>query len=503
MKLLLTQRRGAENAERRGDGARTSARFNSRLREVFEIPSPLAIWTLMRRERRAPRGIIHRTISDLIGIVCSLRVPLRSPRLCVTSLSVFAACFQVTAAEIDLPTALRLAGAQNLDVRIAQEKLAEARANNAGALLQFFPWVSGGVTYRRHDNLIQDVAGNINEVHKQSYAPGGTLVSELNLGDAIYKKLAAHQLQHAAGHALAVQRGDGILAAARDYYDLLLAQTSVGVAQESVRIATNYQAQLQVAVEAGLAFKGDLLRATVQAGRNEIAASQAVAQRRVAAARLAQTLHLDPAVELTPRETDLVPLPLFATNTTVQSLVQVALASRPELKRSQTLAAAAKADKNGATFGPLLPSISAQAFTGGLGRELGNLGAQQDYFVGLTWRIGPGGLFDFTKRDAAKARLNQSRLGEEKMHDAVVREVVEGFTRMESLSRQIEITRRSLAAAEEGLRLAQQRKEFAVGVVLETVIAEQDLTRARTDYLRAVADFNKALYALNHATGKL
>src|ERR1051325_8472588 len=30
---------------------------------------------------------------------------------------------------IDLPTALRLAGAHNLDVRIAREKLAEARAN--------------------------------------------------------------------------------------------------------------------------------------------------------------------------------------------------------------------------------------------------------------------------------------------------------------------------------------------------------------------------------------
>lgn len=429
-----------------------------------------------------------------------MKIPHR--RLVVVA-ALAAACFQVVAVEIDLPTALRLAGAQNLDVRIAQEKLAEARANNDGALLQFFPWVSGGVTYRRHDDLIQDTSGNITEVHKQSYAPGGALVSELNLGDAIYKKLAARQLERAAGHTLAAQRGDGILASARDYFDLLLAQTSVGVAQESVRISTNYEAQLKVAVEAGLAFKGDLLRVTVQAGRNEIALSQAVEQRRVAAARLAQTLHLDPAVELTPRETDIVPLPLFQTNVTMHALVQLALNTRPELKRSQTLAAAAKTDRNGATYGPLIPSISAQAFGGGLGRELGNVGAQQDYFVGLSWRIGPGGLFDFTRRDAATARLNQTRFGEEKMHDAIVLEVVEGFTRMESLSNQIELTRRSLAAAEEGLRLSRQRQEFAVGIVLENIIAEQDLTRARTDYLRAVADFNKALYTLNHATGKL
>jgi outer membrane protein TolC len=60
-----------------------------------------------------------------------------------------------------------------------------------------------------------------------------------------------------------------------------------------------------------------------------------------------------------------------------------------------------------------------------------------------------------------------------------------------------------LAAAEESLHLAQQRKEFAVGVVLETIQAEQDLTRARLDYLKTVADFNRAQYFLRKATGKL
>src|SRR5438067_2345901 len=38
---------------------------------------------------------------------------------------------------IDLPTVLRLAGAQNLDVQIAVQKLAEARANRESALWQF------------------------------------------------------------------------------------------------------------------------------------------------------------------------------------------------------------------------------------------------------------------------------------------------------------------------------------------------------------------------------
>jgi outer membrane protein TolC len=111
---------------------------------------------------------------------------------------------------IDLPAALRLTGAQNLDVRIAREKLAEAKADNQSALLPFFPWLSAGIVYRSHDGRIQDTSGEILDVNKQSYAPGGALVSQLDLGDAIYKKLAARQLQQAADYGHEAQRQDSI-----------------------------------------------------------------------------------------------------------------------------------------------------------------------------------------------------------------------------------------------------------------------------------------------------
>ena len=49
--------------------------------------------------------------------------------------------------------------------------------------------------------------------------------------------------------------------------------------------------------------------------------------------------------------------------------------------------------------------------------------------------------------------------------------------------------------------MTRQRQEFAVGIVLENIQAEQDLTRIRSDYLAAIAEFNKAQYALNKAIG--
>jgi outer membrane protein TolC len=112
-------------------------------------------------------------------------------------------------------------------------------------------------------------------------------------------------------------------------------------------------------------------------------------------------------------------------------------------------------------------------------------------------------LFDFGRMRSAESRLKIAELSSEKLGDEVTRQVIEAFTRWQSLGDQLATARRALAAAEEGLRLAQQRKEFAVGVVLETIQAEQDLTRTRLDYLKAIAEFNRAQYALSRATGGL
>src|SRR5260370_30938306 len=75
---------------------------------------------------------------------------------------------------IDLATALRLAGARSIDIQLARETLAEASAAKESAIERSLPWVAPGVTHRRHDNLIQNTEGTLEQAHKQSYAPGGT-----------------------------------------------------------------------------------------------------------------------------------------------------------------------------------------------------------------------------------------------------------------------------------------------------------------------------------------
>ena len=408
---------------------------------------------------------------------------------------------------IDLQTALRLAGAQNLDVQIARERMKEARANHEQARLQFFPWISPGIGYKRHDGNIQDVAGNIFDASKQSYALGASLNAQLDLGDAIYKSLVARQLARAAEESLEARRQETVFGAATGYFELARAKAVVGVAREALRISQTYAAQIQQAVEAGIAFKGDGFRARVQADKNEIALRQAVEQQRIAGARLAQILRLEPATELAPEEVELAPLALEETDLALDSLMARALAARPELRQFDAQALAAKKASDGAHYGPMIPTVGAQVFFGGLGGgrndDLGNFDDTQDYLLGLSWRVGPGGLFDRSRIRAANARAQTGALELEKVRDEITRQVVEAHVRVHSLSDQLAITRRALEAAEQLFKLTRERKQFGVGAVLEDIQAEQELTRARQDYLNAVAEFNKAQYALSRAVGKL
>lgn len=434
----------------------------------------------------------------------------------VWALLALAVSFHATMAEstnenvypIDLPTALRLAGARNLDIQIAQQRLNEAEANRKSAVEQFFPWVAPGISYHRRDGVAQAVpSGVISDAHFQSYSPGVSLTAQMPLGDAIYNSLAAKQLVRASDHALESQRQDTILQAAQGYLDLVKAKALVGVVQEAIRVSEDYQQQLHQAVAAGIAFKGDELRVQSQTEHYRVTLEQALEQRRVAGVNLAQVLHLDSRVDLAAQDDGLQPLALYSTNASMNSLVEEALHTRPELKQSQAYIAAARETKKGAVYGPWIPSLGAQVFGGGLGggpdSGPSNFAAEGDYAVGLSWRIGPGGLFDVGRVDASKARLAAAQLSESKLTDAIVSQVVSGLVHMNSTAAQIQAAEQNLATSTETLRLTRERKQFGVGIVLEDIQAEEAVTQARSDYINAIAENGKAQYALRRAVGAL
>ena len=155
------------------------------------------------------------------------------------------------------------------------------------------------------------------------------------------------------------------------------------------------------------------------------------------------------------------------------------------------------------TIGPAIPSIGAQAFGGQFGANAGSAGASRDYYLGLNWRIGAGGLFDLGRIRAADARERGVRIGDEKLRAEIARQVVESHAQVAGLREQARLGESAVAAAAETLRLTRDRKQLGVGTVLEDIQAQQELVSARSQWLTAVTELDKAQYALLRALGGL
>jgi len=406
---------------------------------------------------------------------------------------------------IDLATALRLAGAQNLDVQLARNAVDEAHANYASAVERFLPALVPSASYLRHTGRDQAVDGSLVDVPKHSDTAGAYLTAQIPVGDAIFTALQTHQLVAASDAGATAQERDSGLAAAQQYFDLVSARALVDVVNDALSISQSYEQQLNEAVRIGIAFKGDAFRVQTQTQRLQLDLARAKQQQRLAAARLVQTLHLEPLLELIPAEREPAPLALADLNTSPTEMIRTALENRPELARSTALIAAAEQSRRGAIYGPLIPTIGGQAFAGefngGPGNTTANGGPRQDYAVGLSWKVGPGGLFDWGRIRASGAKLTAAELSDEKLRDQIRREVVDGYTQVQSLFEQLRLARLNLSSAEETLRLTRHRKELGVGIVLEDIQAQQELLKARSDYLAIVTQLNQQQYGLMRSVG--
>jgi outer membrane protein TolC len=414
---------------------------------------------------------------------------------------------QAKTGTIDLPTALRLAGANNLDVEIAREKVNEARAASDSARARFFPWIAPSIVVRRHDENIQAVDGPILDADKQSLAAGIGVNAQLDLGETYYQNLVAKQVVRSNEAALAGRQREATYRAAAGYFELLRARAAVIAAEEASRIAERHAEQITATTEAGLTFQGDAARVRAARERAALTLIRVRTDQRLAAARLAEILRLDPTVDLTPPDGDLAPLSFVNADQDLGTLVTHALATRPELDEAAARIEAARVLRRASHRGPLVPTLGAQAYIGGLGGGPGGASLGRDFdtssdvALGVSWRIGPGGLFDRNRQRETASRERQVELEREKIQDAIRRQVVEQHARLQSLAAQIELARKTLEATDQTARLSRQRRETGVSAALEDLQAEDELARARRDYLGTIADYNLAQYALRYATG--
>lgn len=433
---------------------------------------------------------------------------------------------------IDLATTLRLAGARDLDIAFARERVAESLAALEQARVLWLPSLFIGPNWIRHDGQAQIVEGPVRSISKSSLFLGATaaagssvsgpvpaggpaqvsgLTSILRFSDAIFEPLAARRVVDARRATIAAATNDALLGVAEAYFDMQAAAGRLLIAREAAAHAGTLAELTGSYARTGAGLEADYRRSLAERERRRKEVEAAVGELEVASAELVRRVRLDPRIVVAPVEPPETVLRLVDGRCALDTLIVTGLRHRPELAESRALVEATLVRLKQARLRPLIPSLalrySGGGFGGGRNEFFGNFDARSDADVNLYWELQNLGFADRAIARQRAAQQRQASLQLYKLQDRVAAEVVRAEKYRLAADRQIVESSRALPEAIRSLELNFTNIRRGAGLPgatrpIEVLQPIQALAQARIDYLDAVLAFNRAQFRLHHALGR-
>jgi outer membrane protein TolC len=439
---------------------------------------------------------------------------------------------------IDLGTALRLAGIENLELVIARQRVEEAVAIQQFAAAQILPTINLGMNYDAHTGNLQQANGNILNVERSALYVGagagavaaGTVPIpgvqwNLNVSESIYNYFVARQRSEQARFATQASENEVLLRVATAYTELLqahgglsLAIITRGDAREVARLTANY-------AEIGEGRPADAERAATELRRREEDVAEARLEVGDASRKLSQLLNLDATVPLRPLESQVVPQSIVPNQIPLAELVAIAMLDRPELKSRRAAIQAALLELDSAKMLPFSPQVlvglSGGVFGGGSNLvasstppnpglppnqpRFGDFKGRSDIDAIMYWSARNMGLGNKALIDVARARAASADFEERITLDRVRHEVAEAFVRTHVRFAEISARARGVRSGIDGFvedygRVQGRADKKALPI--ELLDSLRHLAAERRDYLDAIADYNKAHFELYVALGR-
>lgn len=433
---------------------------------------------------------------------------------------------------IDLPGALRLAGARDLDIAIARERVAEAVAALEQARVLWLPSIFIGPNWIRHDGQAQIVEGPVRTISKSSLFLGASaaagssvsgpvpaggpaqvsgLTSILRFSDAIFEPLAARRVVEARRAFIAAATNDALLGVSEAYFDLQQAAGRLMIAREAAAHAETLAGLTASYAKSGAGLEADYRRSLAERDRRRKDVEAAVGELEVASAELVRRVRLDPRIVVAPVEPPETVLRLVEGDCAIDSLIVTGLRNRPELAESRALVEVTLTRLKQARLRPFIPSLafrySGGGFGGGKNGFFGDFDARSDADVNLYWEVQNLGFADRAIARQRAAQQRQASLQLFKLQDRVASEVVSAEKSRLSADRQIREASKALPEALRSLELNFTSIRRGAGLPgatrpIEVLQPIQALAQARADYLDAVLASNRAQFRLYHAIGR-
>jgi len=399
----------------------------------------------------------------------------------------------------------------------------------------FLPSVNAGLNYDSHTGPLQQASGNILKVNRSAlYLGAGTdavaagtvaipgVVFNYNVSDAIFGYLASKQLVAARRFASSAMQNEGLRRVAVAYLDLLAAEQRRAVAYETRQRAGRIKELCVQGAKAGTVRQGDADRSINEYELRTIDVIDAERQVQKTSAVLAELVNLDPSTRLHPAEDRLVPMPIVPDPIPLPELLAMAVLQRPEMGQRQALVRQAMLQLADARLLPFSPNVivgfSAGTFGGGSGlvagssaprfgapldqSRFGNFGPRNDFDVIAYWTLQNMGVGNVALVRMARSKLSTSDLQRLEVLNRIRAEVANAYIRTHVRLAEITATEAGIRAGDTAYREDYQRVFNVKGLPLELLDSFRLWSRARTDYLDAIADYNRAQLDLYVAMGQ-
>jgi outer membrane protein TolC len=280
------------------------------------------------------------------------------------------------------------------------------------------------------------------------------------------------------------------------YYDLQEADEQLKINEAAVTNSERSLRDAQLQEKAGLGTKFDVIRAEVQKATADQEVVRTKSQQLNARKRLAQVLNFTENVEYTAADSiD----PRGTWDTTLPNSIVIAYSNRPELKQQEVRRRIGEQQANVAAAGD---QAQFSLFTRyDVGKDFQrSTGFADNYSVGARVR------WDFLDGGASSARVSQERTTQTiadaqyiSNRDQIRLQIEQAYNSLDADRKNIETSKKAVLQANESLRLANLRFRAGVGTQTDVISAETELTRARSNNLRAVVGYNRSLSTLRNA----
>ncbi len=393
---------------------------------------------------------------------------------------------------LNLETAIQMALANNPKTVIADGNLQSALGAKKRVIGTFGPQVSFQHRETRGQNyqaINDDVASNFNNAATVSMPvyTGGRREGSVN---------ASRRLVEVAEMEVGRTDQEVKLDATSAYYNVLQTRNMVELNKESVERLELHLKNVQAQYAVGTVAKADVLRSEVELADAQQELIKAENSYEISLANINNIIGLPLDTEILVNDN----LSYLEYAKTLDNCLSFAGDNRPEIAQAVKRVSAAKSEIQAARAG-YIPQININAAHGW----------DKDKFPGdekASWSIGATvnfNIFDSnTTRgsvDAAQGTLTQREAQYRQTRDGVFLEVRSDYLSLREAEKRIYTASVTVEKAQEDYKIAQVRYQAGVGTNTDVLDAQVALTKAQTNYVQALYDYNTSWANLEKAMG--